>query len=32
MTAVLIDRHGADADHGVLPIGTLDVLEEVLGI
>lgn len=32
MTAVLIDRHGLDADHGVQPIGTLDVLEEVLGI
>ncbi|MBN2839748.1 MAG: HAD-IA family hydrolase, partial [Coriobacteriia bacterium] len=32
MTAVLIDRHDVDADHGVTPIQTLDRLEEVLGL
>jgi REG-2-like HAD superfamily hydrolase len=32
MTAVLIDRHGTEADHGVVPINTLDALEDALGI
>ena len=32
MRAVLIDRHGVDADHGVTPIATLDSIEEALGI
>jgi len=32
MTPVLIDRHGIEADHGVIPIETLDRLEEVLGL
>ncbi|MBN2847664.1 MAG: HAD-IA family hydrolase [Coriobacteriia bacterium] len=32
MRAVLIDRHGIDADHGVVPIGSLDALEDALGI
>lgn len=32
MRAVLIDRHGLDADHGVVPIDTLDSLETVLGL
>lgn len=32
MTAVLIDRHGVEADHGVAPIHTLDVLEGALGL
>jgi len=32
MTAVLIDRHGVDADHGVTPICSLDALEEALGL
>jgi putative hydrolase of the HAD superfamily len=30
MRAVLIDRHGVDADHGVAPIATLDELEDAL--
>jgi len=32
MTPVLIDRHGIVADHGVIPIQTLDRIEEVLGL
>ena len=32
MRAVLIDRFDGPADHGVLPIRTLDVLEAALGI
>ncbi|MHB8051328.1 MAG: HAD family hydrolase [Coriobacteriia bacterium] len=32
MQAVLIDRHGIEADHGVTPIHTLDRLDEVLGL
>lgn len=32
MTAVLIDRHGLDADHGVTPIETLDSLDAELGL
>lgn len=32
MTAVLIDRHGIEADHGVTPIRSLDRLEAVLGL
>ncbi len=31
MKAVLIDRHGVAADHGVQPIDTLDTLEDALG-
>lgn len=32
MKAVLIDRHGLDVDHGVVPIETLDSLEAELGL
>jgi len=32
MTAVLIDRHGVEADHGVTPIHSLAALEDALGI
>lgn len=32
MKAVLIDRHDIEADHGVVPIQTLDTLEHVLGL
>ncbi|MCK8113953.1 HAD family hydrolase [Anaerosoma tenue] len=32
MRAVLIDRHGVKADHGVTPITTFDVLEGELGL
>lgn len=32
MTAVLIDRHGAGAGHGVTPIESLALLEDALGI
>ena len=32
MTPVLIDRHGIEADHGEIPIQTLDRIEEVLGL
>ncbi len=32
MKAVLIDRHGLDVDHGVVPIETLDSLEGELGL
>lgn len=31
LRAVLIDRHGIEADHGVTPITTLDELDEHLG-
>jgi FMN phosphatase YigB (HAD superfamily) len=32
MTAVLIDRHGVEADHGVDPIHSLDDIEVALGM
>jgi putative hydrolase of the HAD superfamily len=32
MQAVLIDRHDAEADHGIIPIRTLDSLEAALGL
>jgi putative hydrolase of the HAD superfamily len=32
MTAVLIDRHGVEADHGVRPIASLDELEPELDL
>lgn len=32
MHAVLIDRHGVEADHGVEPVRSLDELDDVLGL
>ena len=32
MRALLIDRHGVEADHGVTPIHSLDEIDELLGI